>query len=169
MCINTELLYRLCDDLDTTVALPTKTSAPEQLSETVAMTSDERGGWPQGTLGLARVWGASLSLPPSDRPDAAVASQASHAVASCVRAMSRVDTFFSRLASSLSSSSADAVEIACVDVGHDDELGKEVEESDHYEGDAVLYQADDDDEAGVFEYVRCVRLLNSCMGVGVHD
>ena len=169
MCINTELLYRLCDDLDTTVALPTKTSAPEQLSETVAMTSGERGGWPQGTLGLARVWGASLSLPPSDRPDAAVASQASHAVASCVRAMSRVDTFFSRLASSLSSSSADAVEIACVDVGHDDELGKEVEESDHYEGDAVLYQADDDDEAGVFEYVRCVRLLNSCMGVGVHD
>ena len=170
MCINTELLYRLCDDLDTTVALPTKTSAPEQLSETVAMTSGERGGWPQGTLGLARVWGASLSLPPSDRPDAAVASQASHAVASCVRAMSRVDTFFSRLASSLSSSSADAVEIACVDVGHDDELGKEtVDESDHYEGDAVLYQADDDDEAGVFEYVRCVRLLNSCMGVGVHD
>ena len=61
------------------------------------------------------------------------------------------------------------MEIACVDVGHDDELGKEVEESDHYEGDAVLYQADDDDEAGVFEYVRCVRLLNSCMGVGVHD
>ena len=170
MCINTELLYRLCDDLDTTVALPTKTSAPEQMSETVAMTSGERGGWPQGSLGWARVWGASLSLPPSDRPDAAVASQASHAVASCVRAMSRVDTFFSRLASSLSSSSADAVEIACVDVGHDDELGKAPDdESDHYEGDAVLYQADDDDEAGVFEYMRCVRLLNSCMGVGVHD
>ena len=83
-----------------------------------------------------------------------------------------VDTFFSRLASSLSSSSADAVEIACVDVGHDDELGKDESEhyddSDKYEGDAVLDQADDDDEAGVFEYMRCVRLLNSCMGVGVH-
>ena len=133
------------------------------------MTSGERGGWPQGTLGLARVWGASLSLPPSDRPGAAVASQASHAFASCVRAMSRLDTGFSRLASSLSSSSADAMEIACMDVGHDGELGKEpVDESDRYEGDAVLDQAVDDDEACLFEYMRCVRLLNSCMGVGVH-